>query len=168
MFYLKQIATIYSIIQSGVPVYLYPLINTLFKAAFVDSFDINDDLLKLTLDATLFTWDEWNVNHFNGVWHYYPEPDVTHGSKSVYITPTFNGRWLFSGEDTVNKYPVNRHSDILIDGNLLNGEITYTFKPGIDHNAQIDWISTAKANQEITDTFEDIDDSDLVVVVNNV
>lgn len=151
--YLRQLSTLLSVIQGGVPVYLYPVVLSSFVAAFVDTAKSDDTLCESLLRCAAESVYSWEGNLYDGTWHYYPEPNNTHGQTSVFVMPTYEGRWLFGGEDREGRLNMDRHDRLLVSGNKYDGAWSYIFVPGLDHDARKDSISLGSAALSLEDSF---------------
>lgn len=78
--YLAQVKQFFEIIESGFPVYLYPLVDTFFKAVFIDKWEIKEELEKIRATMEITTVYDWGNNlRFDGETNYYMDPDQNHG-----------------------------------------------------------------------------------------
>ena len=99
--YLQQIDEFFKIIESGFPVYLYPVVDSIFKAVFIDKVDIEEELRIVRLMLRMSTVYDWG-NHakFDGNHVYYMQPSHDHGYGLQPSVARFDG----SGEYTVKDY----------------------------------------------------------------
>lgn len=95
--YLAQVKQFFSIIESGFPVYLYPLVDTFFRAVFLDKWEISDELFKIRIAMGLESEYPWgNYLKFNGKADYYMQPDINHGKDATCEERIFNGGETYS------------------------------------------------------------------------
>ncbi len=90
--YLAQVKELFRIIESGFPVYLYPLVDTFFRAVFLDQWEIKEyfDSIRLSMGQT--SEYPWGVStRFDGSLVYYMEPSQDHGRKSHCESLNFDG-----------------------------------------------------------------------------
>lgn len=95
--YLAQVKQFFAIIESGFPVYLYPLVDTFFRAVFLDKWEISDELFKVRAALGLESAYPWGSNlKFNGEANYYMEPDLTHGKDLKCDPRLFDGNHVYA------------------------------------------------------------------------
>lgn len=94
--YLAQVKQFFAIIESGFPVYLYPLVDTFFRAVFLDKWEISDELFKVKAALGLESAYPWGSNlKFNGEVNYYMQPDLNHGKDMECQPRLFDGKHVY-------------------------------------------------------------------------
>lgn len=95
--YLAQVKQFFAIIESGFPVYLYPLVDTFFRAVFLDKWEISDELFKVKAALGLESAYPWGSSlKFNGEVNYYMQPDLNHGKDMECLPRLFDGRHVYA------------------------------------------------------------------------
>ena len=90
--YLNQVKELFDIIESGFPVYLYPLVDTFFRAVFLDKFDIEDEFKILKMQLGIVSYYDWGTFlHFDGTVNYYMDPERDYGRDAECTPFTFDG-----------------------------------------------------------------------------
>lgn len=91
--YLRQVREFHKIIESGFPVYLYPLVEPLFRAVFVDTEKAADGDNDMNADMVMASaYDYGHARRFDGVYHYYMDPHMAHGRDAVARPDTLRRR----------------------------------------------------------------------------
>lgn len=116
--YLAQVKQFFSIIESGFPVYLYPLVDTFFRAVFLDKWEISDELLKLRMAMGMESVYPWGTSlKFDGEVEYYMQPDPDHGKDYKCDARFFNGDEIY---DAPAKHHCKETNILHFDGQQYN------------------------------------------------
>lgn len=106
--YCAQVKEFFRIIEGGFPVYLYPFVDTFFRAVFLDDVDMKDVLDRLRLTMLTESKYPWNDGlRFDGTVCYYSEPDRDYGSESECIERLYDGKEAYDGTARGSCKPVN-------------------------------------------------------------
>lgn len=116
--YLAQVKQFFNIIESGFPVYLYPLVDTFFRAIFLDKWEISDELLKLRLALGMESVYPWGTSlKFDGEADYYMQPEPDHGKDFKCDERLFNGGEVY---DRPAKHHCKEINILHFDGQQYN------------------------------------------------
>jgi len=89
--YLSQVKEIFSIIESGFPVYLYPLVDTFVRARFIDKEDMDDAFALVKADFRFACRYDWGqMLTFDGTVPYSMGAVPDCGSEAEYVNRTFD------------------------------------------------------------------------------
>ena len=98
--YLNQVKELFAIIEGGFPVYLYPLVDTFFRAVFLDKFDIEDEFKILKMQLGIISHYDWgSFLHFDGAVNFYMGPDRDYGSEADCKPFTFDGSGTYAAQE---------------------------------------------------------------------
>lgn len=144
--YLSQVQEIFKIIESGFPVYLYPLVDTFVRSRFIDKVDF-DDLFNITRVMMGFTsvYDWGQFINFDGKITYYGEPTYTHGRDSECNEIYFNGEYTYNGEA--------KHKCKDFNIAHFNGDLTYDTDYKYRHNNDRETLTITKISTRWVDTY---------------
>ena len=145
--YLAQVKELFQIIESGFPVYLYPLVDTFFRAVFLDQWEIQEffDNIRLSMGQTSqYPWGE--STRFDGSTVYYMEPSQDHGRKSHCEALNFDGQESYYLPE---KHNGCRREDIL----HFEGEGDYDSDWEKSHAADREILHLSKANLKYSENY---------------
>lgn len=148
--YLRQVKEFHKIIESGFPVYLYPLVEPLFKAVFVDSTNTEDSDNVMNADMVMASvYDYGHSRRFDGVQHYYMLPDRTHGKDAVCVPLRFDGDQAY----TYSPSTQIRHQETYTGTGHLNGNAPYDTGWEFSHDNTSDILEMLARHKTLEDTY---------------
>lgn len=148
--YLRQVREFHKIIESGFPVYLYPLVEPLFRAVFVDTEKAADGDNDMNADMVMASaYDYGHARRFDGVYHYYMDPHMAHGRDAVAVPIRFDGGQSY----TCAPEKQLRHQETITGAAFLNGTIPYDTGWDLSHDNTSDILEILARHRTIEDTY---------------
>ena len=148
--YLRQVQEFYKIIESGFPVYLYPLVEPLFKAVFVDSENAEDG--DNVMNSNMFMASSYDYGHarrFDGTYYYYMIPDQTHGKDAVAVPLRFDGGLSYEYSPEEQTTHQEKHTNV----KYLGGESVYSSDWELSHDNTNDILEILARHRTLEDTY---------------
>lgn len=148
--YLRQVKEFYKIIESGFPVYLYPLVEPLFRAIFVDSEKAEDGDNIMNADMIMSSsYDYGHLRRFDGVYHYYMIPDQTHGKDAISAPLRFDGgiSYEYSPDEQT------RHREKYQNVKHLDGRTVYASDWELSHDSTNDILTILSGHRRLEDSY---------------
>ena len=145
--YLNQVKELFNIIESGFPVYLFPLVDTFFKAVFIDKEDMTDEFEILKFKVSLVSKYDWGqFLNFDGTASYYMDPDRDYGSNAHQQLIRFDG--------SDGYYLPDRHDSRIVDVEHHDGENgDYTTGWRYSHNNDREELRITKVTTRYSDEY---------------
>lgn len=147
--YLAQINEIYSIIESGIPVYLYPFVQAVFKVAFSDDVKVEESDV-MTAHLSLNTYHSFGSLNFDGTHVYYSWPDQDHGKDAQATTLVFDGTANYNDTDDT----LHRHQPYHLNVEEFDGELDYDAVASICHNNAPDPMTITSMGLRLDDVYD--------------
>ena len=147
--YLAQINEIYDIIESGIPVYLYPFVQAVFKVAFADKVDMEEDS-RMTAHLSLNTYHSFGSLNFDGTHSYYCWPDQDHGKDAVPHPLVFDGSSNYDDTDDT----LHRHQPWFDNAEDFDGDLDYDAVATICHNNAPDPMTITTMGLRLDDVYD--------------
>lgn len=146
-----QFNEIKKIVDSGIPVYLYPLIGTVFKASFEDLFEVTDEFSGITGRMEMSSQYSVDGRMFDGSYDYSAGIERDHGRDSVEHFSVYDGTVVYAGPTADNPRGVHRpyYSNIF----LFDGSVTYDPVIAVLHNSERDILDMTAIRTELEDAF---------------
>lgn len=144
--YLQQVEEFFKIIESGFPVYLYPVVDSIFKAVFIDKVDIEEEFRILKALLRLESYYDWGeYAKFDGKHHYYMEPEHDHGKEHLPQVTRFDGSGGYSLKDMLQgMYP---------DAPRFNGPHAYNTGWKLSHDHSNEYMIINKLGTRMEDNY---------------
>jgi hypothetical protein len=144
--YLNQVKELFNIIESGFPVYLYPLVDSFFRAVFIDKFEIEDEFEKMRLAMGMESHYDWgDFLKFDGSVNYYMDPEYDYGRHAVHQDVLFDGSAGYYIPDKHN----GRETDVIIHV----GSNDYTTGWRYSHDNDREELRITNVSQRMDDAY---------------
>lgn len=156
--YLNQLSEIKKIIKSGLPVYLYPLIGTVFKASFEDKLIFLDqfDMPRMHIQMT----SQHQYSHYrvyDGKYFFYGYPDKYHTGPESERTLVYDGELTYSTSQNGSSF----HRPFFEGISQYYGNTNYDAQYTLFHDSEQELFSVNQFSTRLVDTFDYSDNESL-------